>query len=89
MLLHAPTIVELFARRIEADGPQAALAIKRGGQFQWRSWNDLADDVRRLAAALISLDIQPGDRVALVSENRYEWIVTDLAIQLGVYRPDP
>jgi long-subunit acyl-CoA synthetase (AMP-forming) len=83
VLLHAPTIVELFARRVEADGPRSALAIKRDGQFQWLSWNDVAADVRRLAAALVSLDVRPGDRIAHISENRYEWIVTDLSIQIA------
>jgi long-chain acyl-CoA synthetase len=83
MMLQAPTIVELFGRRIEADGPRPALAVKRGGQFQWLTWNDVASDVRRLAAALVSLGTEPGDRVALISENRYEWIVCDLAIQLA------
>ena len=70
MLITASTIVELFARRVETDGPQPALAIKRGGKYQWLTWNDVALDVRRLAAALQSLDVQPGDRVAHVSENR-------------------
>lgn len=83
MLIRAATIVELFVRRVQADGPRPALAIKRGGQFQWLSWNDVAGDVRRLAAALASFEVQPGDRVAHVSENRYEWVVADLAIQLA------
>jgi long-chain acyl-CoA synthetase len=83
VMIHANTIVELFARRVEADGPNPALAVKRGGQLQWQTWDDLASDVRRLAAAMASLGVQPGDRVALVSENRYEWVVCDLAIQLA------
>src|SRR4051794_13666579 len=89
MLITAPTIVELFARRIEADGPRAALAVKRGGPYQWLSWDELAADVRRMAAGLVALGVEPGERIALVSENRYEWIVCDLAIQLarGVHVP--
>src|SRR5262249_8165178 len=72
-----------FARRIEASGPETALGIKRAGKYAWMTWNDVASDVRRLAAALGSLGVQPGDRVAHVSENRYEWVITDLAIQLA------
>src|SRR5262245_29297349 len=83
MILQAPTIVELFARRIEADGPLPALGINRNGKYEWLTWNDVAADVRRLASALVALKVQPGDRVAHVSENRYEWIITDLAIQFA------
>jgi long-chain acyl-CoA synthetase len=83
MQITASTIVELFARRIEADGPRPALAIKRGGKYEWLTWNDVAADVRRLAAAMQAIGVQPGERVAHVSENRYEWIVVDLAIQLA------
>ena len=36
--------------------------------------------VRRVAGGLLSLGIAPGDRVVLVSENRPEWIIADLAI---------
>jgi long-chain acyl-CoA synthetase len=82
MMLTGATIVELFSRRVEADGPRLALGIKRAGQCQWLTWDEVAADVRRLAAALVASDVQPGDRVAHVSENRYEWIVADLAIQV-------
>jgi long-chain acyl-CoA synthetase len=82
MLLTAPTIIDLFSRRIEADGPKPALGIKRNGKYQWLTWNDVATDVRRLASALAGLGTQPGERIAHISENRYEWILTDLAIQL-------
>ncbi|HEY2413805.1 MAG TPA: AMP-binding protein [Pirellulaceae bacterium] len=82
MLLQAPTIIDLFSRRIDADGPKPALGIKRGGKYQWLTWNDVATDVRRLASALAGLGTEPGERIAHISENRYEWILTDLAIQL-------
>src|SRR6478736_7013335 len=83
MLLQAPTITDIFARRIAADGPKPALGIKRNGQYHWLTWNDIATDVRRLVAALVSLGVESGERIAHVSENRYEWIVADLAIQLA------
>jgi long-chain acyl-CoA synthetase len=83
LLLSSPTIVELFSRRIAADGPEPALGIKRDGQYHWLTWNDVATDVYKLTAALANLGVEPGEPIAHISENRYEWIITDLAIQLA------
>jgi long-chain acyl-CoA synthetase len=56
------------------------LWAKRGGSYRSQSWAETAGQVRRLAQSLVALGIEPGDRVALVSENRPEWVVADLAI---------
>ncbi|MCU0878815.1 MAG: AMP-dependent synthetase/ligase [Pirellulaceae bacterium] len=77
------SIVELYCRRIDESGPQAALAYKREGEYHWLTWNDLAQETCRAVAALVKLGVQPGDRVAHVSENRYEWVIADLAIQMA------
>ncbi len=77
-----PSLLSLFLDRVEQDGPRPALAIKREGQYRWLTWQELADDVLRTAARLHLLGIGPRDRVALVSENRYEWILCDLAVHV-------
>jgi long-chain acyl-CoA synthetase len=56
------------------------LWAKRDGQYQPSSWTEVADRVGRLARGLATLGIEPGDRVALIAENRPEWVVADLAI---------
>ncbi|MCA9270471.1 MAG: long-chain fatty acid--CoA ligase [Planctomycetales bacterium] len=83
------TLVDLFRRRVDRSWGNPALLIKRGGQFCAVTWNQLRDDVDRFAAALVSLGVEPGDRVAQLSENRYEWIAADLAIMSagGVHVP--
>ena len=83
MIHQADTIVEILCRRIETDGPRQALGVKRNGQYQWLTWNDLAGEISRATAALVHLGVRPGDRVVQVSENRYEWIIADLAIQMA------
>ena len=53
----------------------------------WRdddTWNqftysEVADQVGQVASGLLSLGVQPGERVALFSENRPEWAIADLA----------
>ncbi|HEY2892581.1 MAG TPA: AMP-binding protein, partial [Pirellulales bacterium] len=74
------TLVSMFHDRVVADGPKPALHVKRGQKIDTYTWNQIAADVRRTAAALEKLGVKPGDRVIQVSENRYEWIVLDLAI---------
>jgi long-chain acyl-CoA synthetase len=56
------------------------LWAKRDGRYHPVSWTEAADAVSRLAQGLVLLGIEPGDRVALVSDNRPEWVVADLAI---------
>lgn len=52
------------------------------GSYEAVYWSQVVDDVNSLAAYLIDQNIEPGDRVGILSENRYEWAVVDLAIQL-------
>ena len=79
----ADTLPLLFHRRVKLDGPRPALHVKRGQQFEAITWSALSADVLRAAAMLKRLGVSPGDRVVQVSENRYEWIVCDMAIQMA------
>src|SRR5919205_548819 len=56
------------------------LWAKRDKRYHSLSWREVESAVTRLAQALIAYGIEPGDRVALVSENRPEWVIADLAI---------
>ena len=44
---------------------------------------DLGDEVRCLASGLRRAGVEPGDRVVQISENRYEWILVDLAVHVA------
>jgi long-chain acyl-CoA synthetase len=70
----------MFFGQADRLGDKPFLWAKRDGRYQSLSWAEAARDVRRLALGLRSLDITRGDRVGLVSENRPEWIIADLAI---------
>lgn len=51
-------------------------------EYQPIDWDQVTDDVYSIAAYLIEHGIEKGDRVGILSENRYEWAAVDLAIQL-------
>jgi long-chain acyl-CoA synthetase len=79
-LEHFPNLVTMFFTRAQEKGDAPFLSAKRNGAWQATSWAEAARQVASLAAALKAIGLQPGDRVMLVSENRPEWCISDLAI---------
>ena len=73
-------LVSLFLTRAAEKGDKPFLWAKRDGAWQPTSWAEAARQVAALAASLKAIGLEPGDRVALVSENRPEWLIADLAI---------
>jgi long-chain acyl-CoA synthetase len=73
-------LAELHRLQAERLGPRPALRFKRHGLFADLSWTDYHAAVRACAAALVEAGIRPGDRVAVLSENRPEWLIADLGI---------
>ena len=77
---HFPNLVSMFLTRAQEQGEKPFLSAKTGGIWVARSWAETARQVAAMAQALTSLGLKAGDRVMLVSENRPEWCIADLAI---------
>ena len=75
-----PNLVTLFFARAKAMGDAPFLWRKTAGQWQSLSWTEVALEVASLASALQAQGLKPGDPVMLVSENRPEFCIADLAI---------
>jgi long-chain acyl-CoA synthetase len=79
------TLTELYQNLAKkyAGTTKTAFARKPTSDAEYESitWDQVKDDVDAMAAYLVEHGIDPGDRVALLSENRYEWSVVDLAVQ--------
>ena len=73
-------LVALFLARAAEKSDAPFLWAKRAGEWRSVSWSDAARQVAALSASLRRIGLQPGDRVALVSENRPEWLIADLGI---------
>ena len=71
------TIGAVFDRIVDAHSDKPALIV-RHQDIRW-SWGDMRAEVDRLAAGLIALGIEPGDRVGIWGPNSYEWVLTQFA----------
>jgi long-chain acyl-CoA synthetase len=75
-----PNLVTMFFARAAEKGDAPFLWAKKAGAWQSMSWRETAEEVSSLASALKRIGLNPGDTVMLVSENRPEWCIADLAI---------
>jgi long-chain acyl-CoA synthetase len=73
------TVNDLFGRVAAASNPRAVLWQDEFGHWQPISSDQIYQRVRALARAFLEWGAQKGDRIALISENRWEWAVTDFA----------
>lgn len=78
-----PSIPAMVLDQAEALGDRPLLGAKRDGTWHYLSWRQTIDAALSLAGGLVRLGLEPGDRVMLVSENRPEWAIADLAIMIA------
>ena len=69
-----------FLDRVAASADLEAFRFPRGEAWESVTWRQAGDLVEKLAAGLLSLGIQPEQRVGIASATRYEWILADLAV---------
>ncbi|GIH79588.1 AMP-dependent synthetase/ligase [Planobispora longispora] len=89
------TIVTRVRDRARAAPGRVAMREKDFGIWQEVTWADYWENVQLVAHALLALGVEPGDRVAVHSENRREWLYSDLGIvavrgvTVGLYPTNP
>ena len=74
------TLNDLFFGAIERYGRRpVVLRSKRNGQWVPIGTADLLEQVQAASIGFLELGLSPGDRIAILSENRPEWAITDFA----------
>ncbi|MFV1986704.1 MAG: AMP-binding protein [Gemmatimonadota bacterium] len=87
-----PTLPGLLLAHAAARGDEPALREKEHGIWQSITWAEYAERVRSFSLGLRRLGLEPGDRVAIIGDNRPEWLIAELATQaagglsMGVYQ---
>jgi long-chain acyl-CoA synthetase len=74
------TVGQQFFDRVAKSPGREAYRYPVGEHWESVTWKEAGDKVSRLAAGLVSLGIEQGQRVGIAAGTRYEWIVSDLAI---------
>ncbi|HYW23876.1 MAG TPA: long-chain fatty acid--CoA ligase [Terriglobales bacterium] len=80
-LLGERTTIGLFFRQAARHGDRTVVRYHDGDGWRGASWSRMADLCLRVAARLVREGVHAGDRVAIMAENRVEWLYCDLAIQ--------
>ncbi len=74
------TLNELLLQAVAAHSKPDCFLFKREGRYQGVSSQEALRKVAALASLLSRLHVERGDRVAILSENRVEWALTDYAL---------
>ena len=77
------TINHVFRNRTATHANRLAVEKKRSGRWESATWSQYYDRARTVGLGLAALGVKKGDRVALLSENRLEWLYTDMGA-LGI-----
>jgi len=74
------TLNELFLKAVATHAKPDCFLLKRDGKYQGVSSQEALRKVAALASVLANMHVERGDRVAILSENRLEWALTDYAL---------
>jgi len=83
MTLEVPykSIPDMFLTRVATTPDSRALGYPTAdGQIEWLTWAQVADRAKAIAAGLRSLGVGAEDRVAILSNTRFEWVLADLGV---------
>jgi len=74
------TINEVFKNRAGKYADRLAVEKRFGTRWDQATWKEYYERSRAAGLGLLSLGVSKGDRVSLLSENRLEWLYTDMGV---------
>jgi long-chain acyl-CoA synthetase len=80
---------EAWDNRVGESAERPAYKYKQGGGWQSVSWREADLAASAVAAGLAAAGIRPGDRVCILAQTRYEWMLCDVGALLAGAVPVP
>jgi long-chain acyl-CoA synthetase len=74
------TIPSMFEQSVQTYPDNVMMMEKRDGAYRNSTYREIHEQVLACAAGLIEYGIRKGDRIALISEGRNDWIIAELGI---------
>ncbi|MFH1809617.1 MAG: AMP-binding protein [Pseudomonadota bacterium] len=75
----AKTLYSLLQHQVEQRPMAVAALLQERGRWRNLTWEELGREVHEIALGLLTLDVNKGDRVAIIARSRVEWVAVDLA----------
>jgi len=88
------TVPTLFWHRVKTKADKVAMREKDRGIWKAYTWGQYGERAKAIGMGLIALGLEPGDRVAILSDNNKEWLFCDLGVlcaagvSTGIYPTD-
>jgi long-chain acyl-CoA synthetase len=80
MMMNDKHLGRMIHDRIGMYGERIALRHRENGIWKELSWNSMGDQIRAVSKGLVKMGVKEGDMVAMFSQNRPEWTITDYGI---------
>ena len=74
------TLLKTVLEMPQRPSHHVAIKIKERGSWRNISWKEYYEQIQKAASAFLNLGLQPHDRVAIMSNTRWEWAVCDIAV---------
>ena len=74
------TLIQFFEDRVKKYTDNVFLLEKKNNKYIGSTYKEVQEKVHQFGAGLISMGVQKGDRIALLSEGRNEWVIGELGI---------
>jgi len=74
------TLHEMLRNSVNLYGDRTAFKVKKDGKFEPVTYKEFYNKVEKFGTGLLAIGIKKFDHIGLISENRFEWIISDLAI---------